>query len=252
MAEKLNEKEVQEFTELKAIVQTDGFMKLDTKEKRDRYRELKEKYDKEFEKVEITKADLQTLLDEAVQRYKQEALKEYKDSGMEEVKKFGQWMKAKQHKEENRRAKLRLYREEGTAEPGLVIDLKFKKNGFNEATRKHDDPIYELSVLYSTGEQKEDIRQVEMRLLDFVQINEFEEVEILDKEETPQVLIQGQGRAAYTNSGYSFSAPSMFGTKPQKESGEVFDYIVSRTDMIYRVKRPNGDILRLHSSKLNQ
>ena len=252
MAEKLNEKEVQEFTELKAIVQTGGFMSLDSKEKRDRYRELKDSYHVEYEKFEITKADLNTMLDEAVQRYKQEALKDYKESGMEEVKKFGEWMKAKQVKEANRKAKLRVYREDGTAEGGVVIDLKFKKNAFNETSRKYDDPIYEVTVLYSTGEQKEDIRKVEMRLLDFVASNEFEDVELIDKDETPQVLIQGQGMTAYTNSGYSFSSPGFFGTKAQKEPGEVFDYIVSRNDIFYRVKRPNGDILRLHSSKLNQ
>ena len=63
MKEKLNEDELKEFIELKSVVTANGFMALDSKEKRDKYRELKGKYDHEFEKVEITKADLQTLLE---------------------------------------------------------------------------------------------------------------------------------------------------------------------------------------------
>lgn len=241
----MEDQELKEFNELRAIVQADGFMKLESKAKRDRYRELKDKYEFTEEKVMISKADLKTMLDEAVDRYKQEALKEYKESGLEEAKQMGKWIKARQIKEKNKIAKLRVYREDGAAEPGVIVNVKILKYAFNEATRKYDDPIARIKVLFATGEEERDIRLVELSA-----IQEYETVEIIKTVEEPQVLIQGTGNRPYTKGGYQFSNPGMFGAKEQ-QVGDEFDYIVTRKDVMCTVKRPNGDTIELHSSKLN-
>jgi hypothetical protein len=240
--------EQKEFDELSAVVKANGYMSLDSQEKRKRYSELKAQITESNELVSLTKGDLEAMIDKRLNAYKEEAKKSFEadDEGLAEAKSIGKWIKSKTVKKENPTAQLRVYKEDGYSEPGLVIDWKFLKKAFNEESRKYDIDIYRITVLYSKEEKTYDIP-----LIQLVQINEFERVEIIKQEVEEQELIQGKGRKSYNKGGYNFSDPAFFGTKGQ-ESGESFDYKVVRKDVVCTVKRPNGKTLVINVDRLNQ
>lgn len=222
------------FEELKAK----GWKNLNQEEKTE-YQALKPKDEevKKSETITLTKDDLRKLLAEA---------REEASEGLEEVKRLGQWMQKKDLKKANPVATMRLYREDGLAEPGLIIDWKFIKNIENVDTRKMDVPVYQITVKYDNN-----VKKYEIPLEEMVRINEFEKVEIIKQNVDIQEMKQGVGHKPHTNSGYSFSSPGFFGTK-QVGAGEEFDYVVTRKDITCTIKRPNGEVLDIHSSKLNQ
>lgn len=268
------EQEQKEWNELSAVVKTGGFLKLDSHEKRNRYKELKKRFDeggevlrnqkgkkiddkaevpatREESKIMMTKGELREMLDSHLEAYKKEAIKMYEKSGgqeaMDEVMKIGKWMKEKKYKPQNHTAKLRVYRADGVSEPGIIIDWRFLKKAFNEDTRKYDIPLYQITVLYDDDTEK----TYEIPIQEMTAIQEFEVVEIIKKDVEDQVLVQGRGQKPYTKGGYSFSSPSFFGTKQQMLPGETFDYEVKRQEITCTIKRPNGKVLTLDSSRLN-
>lgn len=246
----MNEQEQKEFEELSTVVKATGYMSLDSQEKRKRYSELKSKFTESSEVLSITRGELQAMIDKSVQSYKNEAKKSFTDSeeeGLDEAKRLGKWIKSKQIKKENPTAKMKLYREDGFSEAGLIIDWKFLKKAFNEETRKYDIDIERITVLYDKGVTK----TYEIPLLQLVQINEFETVEIIKQNVEEQEMSQGRGMKAYTKGGYSFSDPGFFGTKGQIP-GDSFEYMVTKKEVECTVKRPSGDTLVVNVDRLNQ
>lgn len=199
---------------------------------------------KMVENITMTKEELTALIQAEVQKTKDSMPSQ---EGMEEALKFGRWVKSHEPKKANSMASLRVYRADGLAEGGIIIDWKFVKNAFNEESRLWNIPMYQITVLYDSGEQK----KYEIPLLQMVQINEFEKVEIIKQDVVEQKRSTGKGQKPHTNNGYSFSNPAMFGTK-QMTPGEEFDYIETRKDITCTIKRPNGSILTIHSDRLNQ
>ncbi len=188
------------------------------------------------------------MIDKGINAYKDEAKKSYVDEndGLDEAKKIGKWIKSKTPKKQNPTAQMRVYREDGMAEGGLIIDSKFIKNAFNEETRKYDVPMYRIWVRYDGGV----IKEHEVSLATWTQINEFETVEGIKIDKAEQEMIQGVGVKPTTKSGYAFSNPGFFGTKGE-QTGETFDFVVKRDEIVWDVKRANGEIFTINASKLN-
>lgn len=240
--------EQNEFDELSVTVKATGFMSLDTKEKRNRYSELKAKSVEDSSPVTMTKADLQKMIDKSIDAYKEEAKKAFveSDDGLNEAKQIGRWIKAKQVKKENPIANLRVYRADGDSEGGLIVSWKWIRNNEDPDTRKRNVPIYKVTVMYN-----EELKTVEIPLLDMMQINEFEKVEIIKLVREPLKKVDGFGQKAYNKGGYSFSDPGMFGVKGQ-QVGDRFEYEVYRDEVNCTVKRPNGKTFEINANYLNQ
>lgn len=240
--------EQKEFDELSAFVKANGYMKLDTHEKRQRYSELKAKSAESTETVTLTKAQVQEMIDKGIAAYKQEAKKNFEssDEGLEEARKLGQWIKSKQPKKQNPTAKLRVFRETGLDKGGLIIGWKFIKNAFNEETRRYDVPLYQITVMYD-----DETKSYEIPLTQAMQINEFEKVEIIEQKTEPLERVTGIGQKAYNKSGYNYSAPGMFGVKGQ-QAGETFEFKEWTTETISTVRRPNGKTFTINNEQLNR
>lgn len=87
----------------------------------------------------------------------------------------GKWQEYHPPKPKNKTARFKLWRADSGEEYGLIIDWHFHKNMFNEETRKHDDPLYIVKLLYSDGTTKD----VEMLWRDFAKILDFEICEVV-------------------------------------------------------------------------
>lgn len=244
----MNAEEQKEFEELSTVVKAHGYMKLNTMEKRHRYSELKKKVDGDTETVTVSKNELQAMIDKRIDAYKEEAKRSYVEEadGLDEAKKIGKWIKSKAPKVQNSTAKLRVYREDGMADGGLIIDSKFLKNAFNEESRKYDVPMYRLWVRYDD----EQIKEYDVPLSVWSQINEFEVVEIIKKDIVKEEMSRGMGIKPFTKGGYSFSSPGLFSTKEQA-SGEAFEYIETRDTITCTVRRPSGGTFTIDALRLN-
>ncbi len=200
------------------------------------------------ETITMTKDQLKEFVASEVARLKDEQAPDKAPEGMEEVLRMGRWMKKRDEKKANSVARLRLYREDGFSEPGLIIDWKFLKMIENPETKVRDVAVYRLSVLMDNGETK----LIDVPLLEWVQINEFETVEVIKKDIEVQTKIDGVGHKPYTAGGYSFANPAFFGTKSKVGSGEDFEYAVTRQNINCTILRPNGKTLQINANRLNQ
>ena len=231
------------FNELKAMK---AWLKPDLK---DEYNALKLQLERDVPEVAgtgvQTKSEVVTMTKEELKQLLKEARTEAVESHNDALR-LGEWTKKREDKKANRVATMRLYREDGLSEPGLIIDWRFVRNIEDPDTRKKDVPVYQITVKYD-----EEVKKYEIPLEEMVKINEFEKVEIIKQHIEDQELKQGVGQKPFTKSGYSFSSPGFFGTK-QQESSEDFDYVVTRQDITCTIKRPNGETLDIHSSRLNQ
>lgn len=217
--------------------------------------ELKDEYNalKAAEDAKEDKPKTITMTAEELKAFVNSEISKYKDTqgdaeGMEEAIRFGKWIKDRQPKKRNHTATMKLYREDGLSEPGLIIDWKFIKNIENVDSRKMEDPLYQITVLYEDGKRK----NYEIKLEELAQINEVEKVEIVEQKVEEQKLIQGEGQRPHTEGGYSYANPGFFGTKAKVGSGETFEYIIKRKEITCTIKRPNGQTLSIHSDRLNQ
>lgn len=233
-----------EFDALATQVRANGFTSLKTGEDRKRYSELKKLIDADQETMTVTRGDVEKMIAEAVKNAGK--LKTDYQNDLQEMRKLSEWKPYQAPKLGNPTAKLKLYRVDGVSEAGLIVDWKFKTMAFNEITRRHETPIYQMTVLYDSGEKK----NYDIELVKMVQITEYETVEIIEQQVEEQVMIAGKGMKAYTKGGYNFSSPGFFGVK-QQAGGEPFDLEVHRKEVNVVVKRPNGKTLKLHCSRLN-
>lgn len=205
--------------------------------------------------VETKKGDTVTItkdeLNEVIQKGILAAMEQYKTQ-MDGVTKDvagirdGKWTKVREVKKGNPTARIKIFREDGDSAPGVLIDWKFLKHGFNEETRRNDILIYRITVLYEGGEKK----QFDVPWIDVISGEEFETVEIIKQDIEPQEMRKGFGELPVNKNGYMLSNPGFFGTKQQASDGS-FEYVVTRKVVVCTVKRPNGEILVLDASRLN-
>lgn len=238
------------FEELqKKMTEAGGYLSLSKADQKE-YSAIKDGLEPPKQKQEtitMTKDELaammQGIVTDAIDKYKSEqpSLEEIGDAV-----KVGKWMKARDEKKQNHTANLKIFRLDGDAEAGVMIDKKFLKHGFNEETRKNDIPIYKITVLYDNGETKFH----EVNWPEFMATNEFEKVEIIKQTVEPQEMTVGVGQYPASDKGYAFSNPGFFGTKQGKSEGN-FDYKVIRQDITCTVKRPNGKTITLNANQLN-
>lgn len=191
--------------------------------------------------VTVTETQLRRMINEEVAKFKETA-----QEGMEEVLRVGRWMKSIKPKKQNVTATMRLYRVDGFADPGLVIDWKFLKNIEDPDTKKINVPVYRITVLYDEGK-----KQFDIPLQQLVEISEYEKVEVIKQTIEEQEKRTPGGQRAFTEKGYNFSSPGFFGTK-SKGPGEAFDYVEKRKDGTVTIKRQNGQELELPVDRLNQ
>lgn len=234
-----------EFDALADQVRANGFTSLKTKVDRDRYRELKAIIDADNTTMTLTKADVEKMIADAVKTAGK--LKTDFQSDRDELKKLSEWKPYAAPKLGNPIARLKLYREDGVSEAGLVIDWVYKKMAFDEIKRKYDVPVYQITVLYDSGQKK----NYDMELAKLVQIQEHETVEIIKQNVEEQVMVTGRGQRAFTKGGYNFSSPGYFGVK-QQAGGESFDFEVHRKEVNVVIQRPNGKTLAIKADRLNQ
>jgi len=233
-----------------AELQAKGWLKLN-KEERAEYTALKPtaapKENTSSETVTVSKTELNDIIQKGILA----AMGEYKDkmdkfSNTSDVARFGEWQKSKEEKRGNPTARLKIYREDGVSEGGVLLDWKFNKFGKNEETGKADLLIYRIKVLYDD----DSIKEFDVDWNKVMTTEEFEIVEIIKQDIEEQEMIKGQGEYPHSKNGYNYSNPGLFGTKAQSSDG-TFDYVVKRKTVVCTVKRPNGKTLTLDSSRLN-
>lgn len=188
------------------------------------------------DKITLSRAELQHMIKEAMEN-KTPDLRESSD-----------WKEMVENKD-NKTARMRLYREDTNADFGLVLDKKLLKYEYDEDTRKRDKAIYEVTVLYPGGEKK-----ILIPLAEYIEINDFETVIILETESKKLVKSFGKIRQTMKDkSGYSRSSfPGAGGSVNNKDFlGDFVDQNVVRIESFHTIKRPDGSTLKVHNNQLN-
>lgn len=192
------------------------------------------------ETIEVTKDELKSMIQDGIQSY-------IKAANSEPARTSDGWHEEKESSDV-KFARIKVYQEDTNSEKGLIVDWKFLKNEFNELTRKHDKQIYELTVKYKDREKK-----VNMELLDFTRIKDYEEVKILSTESKKMVKVTGKVRRAMQDkSGYTRSVfAGSGGAVDRPIVGDFVDEKVERIESFHKVQLQNGEILEINNSRLN-
>lgn len=189
------------------------------------------------EKITISKTELNSLIEQALERR----------TKTPDLREGSEWREVKEQKGV-KTARMRLYREDTNSEFGLVLNKKFLRYDFNEETRRKDLSIYEILLKYPDGEKK-----IEMPLKEYIGINDFETVQIIDTESKKLVKSVGKiKRALRDEKGYTRSAfPGTGGSVDRPLFGDYVDEEVERIESFHTIKRPNGETLLVHNDQLN-
>ena len=146
-------------------------------------------------------------------------------------------------------ARIKLYQKDTNAPKGLIVDYKHLKWDYDENTRQHDKDIYELTVLY----EDEKTEKVQMSILDFSHISLSEKVEIVESNEKVLAKVYGKVRKTVQNrEGYSMSPHSTGGDVNRLVGDAWVDEKVTMVTTKCIVKRPNGQLVEINNSRLNQ
>jgi hypothetical protein len=246
----LNSAERKEYGQLKANVENAEVTSLEgdetgiTKQEEFKPQPIAEKFNMPSKEpsVTLTRAQLDEIVASAVEKATATATR-----GLERQLGLGDWKVAKEERNANKRARMRLYQKDTDSPLALIVDWKFLKNAYDENTRAYDKPIYKLTVLHDDG-TKED---VEIPLLDFSKINNYETVEIIATETRKLEKVHGKVRQTMRNKeGYAMSPHPSGGTDNVMLGGWV-ELKEVKMDEIHTIKRPNGKTLTIHNSKLN-
>lgn len=149
----------------------------------------------------------------------------------------------------NKTATLKVYRENATAAPGLIVKLiTFKNNAFNEETRKNDKLIYLATMRYDDGKTKD----VQIDALTLSEINEVEQVELIKEDRRTLRKIDGYvPRPSTDKEGFPkrmLGGGSGYGSSIG--SGEVpLEVFAVKSEVT--VKRKNGQEFTMSSDYLN-
>lgn len=156
------------------------------------------------------------------------------------------WQEVKEEKAK-KTARMKLYQEDTNSPFGLVVDWKFLKFEYDEETRKRDKPMYEVTVKFDDKEKK-----IVMALGDFIDINTYETVEILETDSKKVAKSFGKVRQTLQDGGYYRSPfPGANGSVNRPLQGEFVDQNVEKIVAFHKIKRENGEILTINNDRLN-
>lgn len=169
------------------------------------------------------------------------------------------WEAYNKPKKENKRARLHIWREDETSEPAIVVDIRYKKLGFNEETRQNDIPLCDIDVVRSTEAGIVDLKDVvetvkDVDLRTVLGRKEWETVELIKMTEVPKRKLLGKGvTPPRSRDGAILSrmANLPMEAKAYLGAGEEFQYAVWSKDFDCVAKRECGMIFSIDSTKLN-
>ena len=160
---------------------------------------------------------------------------------------FGGCKETKPTEKPNKMANMRLYRADGDAPYGIVIDWHFLKNVEDELTHRRDKPVYKITVQYDDETKGE----FELPLIEFAQIADYETVDIIKEIKTDLVKSFGKVfRAAKNREGYTMTS-NVDGSIAGTRTGQMVEMEEHRDEIVCTIKRPNGNILVLNANRLN-
>lgn len=142
-------------------------------------------------------------------------------------------------------ATLKRWQKDGNYEnrTGLIIDWKFLKNVFDEITRKHDKPVYKITLRYKGGETED----CEILWEDFAKISDIEVVEILENDTQTFEKVTGKKRTNFImKDGYKTLLPS-----DRAGQGDVIELKETKDITMMTVKLEDGEVITLNALRLN-
>lgn len=161
------------------------------------------------------------------------------------LEKMGNWRSADKSGEKNKTASFKIWRDEENDKSGIVIDWKFIRNDFNEEFRKHNTPIYRITVMFDDGSKQD----VEMSLVDFASISEREIVEITRWKK--EKIFRNMGYIRKTKKdreGYTLTSGDNI---PAQKSEVTVPLNEWKDHIMVDIKRPNGQTFTINADRLN-
>jgi len=202
--------------------------------------------------ITLKKSDLDTIINSIVDK-KIAHLSEQNEalgnqlSGVEQGLGLTDWQVWKDPKTGNKTATFRVYREDGSAEAGIIIDRKFHKNEYDENTREHDKMMYKITVLYDDESTKDYI----IPLIDLTQMPEMETIEILEQKVDKVFKSSGTvTKTAADGSGYKLYKGGK-GEIMAVQADDQVDALVFRDVGTAICKRPSGQVFEVSIDRLN-
>jgi hypothetical protein len=195
--------------------------------------------------ITMTKEELDKMIAERIEADR----KQQEGQHIGTVKADNQWQEYKEPVKPNKIAKFRLYRENGEAPYGLIVDKWWLRDDYDENTRTYSKKIYKIVVQYDDMSRKE----YEIEYVKLGAIADIEKVEIINEDRKVLSMSQGQVNKAYRDTdGYIYSPHAAGGAVKIKGeiSGKV-PLLVKRDDVMCTVRRANGQTFQIHVSKLN-
>lgn len=190
--------------------------------------------------ITMSKADLEATI--ASYMAQNNELKE-RNAKLERVNGEAGWKTQTPATVKTHTATLKRWQVDSEKPMGLVVDWKFHKNVFDELSRRHDKPVYKVTLRYDDGTTSVE----EILWEDFAKIVETEVVDILDKKVTVLERVTGKKR---TNKkmvdGYLTELP-----KERASEGMIVDLKETRDEIMMTVKRPNGQVFDISATRLN-
>lgn len=193
--------------------------------------------------ITLTKEELTQIIKDAQQEAKEDAL-----SSVEPQLGVGEWQEKGEREKRNSTARMRLYQHDSDSPLGLVTNLKFHKNKREETVDGVEVvQYYKMTVLYDDGKEED----VEISLLDFSRVSNYETVEIIESEEKPLRRVLGKVLKTLKVDGYSMSGHVSGGDVKTYAGSDWVDQEEVRMQTTHTIKRPNGQTLKLDNNRLN-
>lgn len=188
-----------------------------------------------------------TMTEDQLNSIIQKAQSAGKENAEIEAVKSGGWQTYTPEKDENKKAKMKVYRNNEEEPFKLVVDWKRIRLERDEVTREMTVQIYKLTLLDDDGKTSEK----EMRWEEFMKIDTYETVEIISTRETPLRKSHGMVRRAPKVKGYTYSRGVDLDVDSVGKSGGMVEAWEIAIDHTHKVKRPNGQIITINNSRLN-
>lgn len=205
---------------------------------------------KEDKTITVKKDDLMKMVEEIAEakvmklREENETLKH----SLEKEIGLGDWQDLGAVKDRKHTAKFKLWRD-NTDEPfKMIIDWKYLRMDYDEATRAYDKPIYKITL--QDDEAKTSF--TELTLKQFSEILDSETVDIVKMDKIQQGVKLGKVRKAAQKEGYTLSpGVNLSGLELHNQSQPFVDDIVTRDKIICTVRRQNGLQFEINADRLN-
>ena len=203
--------------------------------------------------VTIKKDDLFKMVNEIAEKKMGQVLLENEElkrhgSALEKQVGLGDWVDVGPNKKRSHTATFRLWRENTEQEFGLIVDWKHLRFDYDEKSRDYDKDIYKITLLMPDDTR----RDAELPLKDFGDIKDIETVQIIEMDKVQQVAKIGTIRKSpQTRDGYKLSPGVGLEGLLIPASNEWVDQLVTREKITCSVRRKNGQVFSVDSSRLN-